>query len=65
MIGYDPARQLLEVMFKGGRVYRYHDVPDGNAHDLMHADSVGKYFAANIKSVYRFDRMEDEATDGN
>ena len=53
-VGYDPETQELEVTFKKGRSYTYEGVPQAEYDNLVSAQSVGKYFAANIKNVYRF-----------
>lgn len=52
-IGYDPEAQTLDVEFKTGATYTYGGVPQSEYDNLMSAQSVGKYFAANIKNVYR------------
>lgn len=52
-VGYDPETQTLEVEFNNGRVYNYGGVPQSEFDNMMQAQSVGKYFAANIKNVYR------------
>jgi len=50
-VGYDPETQNMEVEFKGGGVYTYHDV-DKAAHDaFINAESIGKHFHANIRSL--------------
>lgn len=53
MVGYDEDTKQLAVMFNNGRTYRYGGVPAGEAENLMSAQSVGRYFADNIKNVYR------------
>lgn len=52
-VGYDPETQELEVTFNQGRSYTYEGVPQAEYDNLVSAQSVGKYFAANIKNVYR------------
>lgn len=64
-VGYDPTKQVLEIQFKRGKgpdavpgdVYRYFDVPETEYDNLMAAESKGKYFAANIKNVFRFEKQ--------
>jgi hypothetical protein len=51
-IGYDPASQLLEVEFSQGAVYEYREVSAAAHQALMGAESIGRYFAANIKGHY-------------
>lgn len=53
-IGYDDATSELYITFRNsGRTYKYADVPSGEYHMLETADSVGSYFANNIKNQYR------------
>jgi hypothetical protein len=51
-VGYDPDSETLEVEFKGTGVYQYFNVPTFMHERLMGADSVGKFFNAEIKNVY-------------
>lgn len=50
-IGYDPATSTLEIEFKSGEVWQYHQVPK-NVYYEMISDSIGKYFQAHIKGQY-------------
>ena len=52
-IGYDDEQQELTIQFNNGREYSYGGVPASEFDNLRSAQSVGKYFAANIKGVYR------------
>lgn len=52
-VGYDDKSCILEIEFKGGRTYRYADVPPEEHRSLMAASSHGKYFAANVRDRYR------------
>jgi len=55
-VGYDAPERVLEVEFKKGGVYRYKGVSQ-NTHDgLMAAESKGKYFYANIRNVYEWEK---------
>lgn len=56
-VGYDPQTSTLEVMFHGGNVYQYFDVPEHHYHGLISADSVGGYLNNNIKGVFRYARL--------
>lgn len=56
-IGYDNETQTLEIMFHSGAVYQYADVPYNIYHDLMLAESHGKYFNQHIKNTYRYVRI--------
>lgn len=57
-IGYDPATQTLEVEFVGGRIYHYFEFPPEKFEEMQAADSVGKFFNANCKTL-AFQRMPD------
>ena len=52
-VRYDDERNLLEVHFHNGRVYRYLDVPPDEHEALIHADSVGRYFNQEIRTRYK------------
>jgi hypothetical protein len=51
-IGYEDTD--LEVTFKGGSTYRYSKVPKSVYDELMSAESIGSYFAKNIKNNYTY-----------
>ena len=57
-VGYDEFLLVLEIEFKSGAVYRYYGVPSEVHHELINAESVGKYFNANVKSKYNFLKVE-------
>lgn len=56
-VGYDAAKQILEIEFNHGGIYQYSDVPQEVYNELMRADSLGRYFANKIKNNYEFERM--------
>jgi KTSC domain-containing protein len=56
-VGYDSTRQLLEIEFASGEIYRYYQVPVNVHRELMAADSHGRYFIANIRPRYGFVRI--------
>ena len=56
-IGYDAAKEILEIEFNHGGVYQYFDVPENVYKELMNAESHGKYFAAHIKDNYDFEKI--------
>ncbi len=63
-IGYDAAERLLEVEFRGGRVYRYRGVePDMHA-QFMKADSYGQFLFAYINGHYRYEKVTENAETG-
>ena len=49
----------LMVQFKGGGRYVYSDVDVETIVDLTLADSVGSFFARNIKDIHEFKRLDD------
>jgi hypothetical protein len=51
---YSPDRLLLEIEFRSGDIYRYFDVPPRIYHDLLAAESKGRYFNANIRKRFSF-----------
>jgi len=53
IIGYDREKQMLEIAFRGGGVYRYHGVPETIYQRLMESSSHGLYFNREIKDKYR------------
>lgn len=55
-VGYDRDRMVLEIEVAGGAIYRYFDVPESTFRQLMGAESLGKYYNANIRSGYRHER---------
>jgi len=57
-VGYDPDRNILELEFTGGEVYRYFDVPPELHVGLMTAVSHGAFFAAHIRDAgFEFERV--------
>lgn len=51
-VGYDPELETLEIQFKHGVVYQYFNVPAFMHERLMTADSLGRFFNAEIKGHY-------------
>lgn len=56
-VGYDSSKDLLEIAFKGGRVYQYTGVPESIYRGLMGAASHGKYFHRHIENSYPYTRI--------
>ena len=52
-LGYDSTTSTLEVEFKSGDVWQYEGVDLQTYNSLRLADSIGKYFLANIKGKYK------------
>lgn len=55
-VGYDPDAKTLEIEFKDGSVYHYHNVESDTHVGLMSAKSHGQYIHANIKGSYKFSK---------
>lgn len=51
-IGYDRELETLEVQFTHGGVYQYFNVPAFMYERLLTADSLGRFFNAEIKGHY-------------
>ena len=56
-VGYDAYSQTLEIEFNNGGVYQYSGVPESVYEGMMGADSKGKYFHANIKNTYPYNKF--------
>jgi KTSC domain-containing protein len=52
-VGYDEAAQTLEIEFHSGAVYRYFKVPPTIYHELLDADSKGRFYNQNIRRHFR------------
>lgn len=51
-IGHDPDANELHVKFASGQTHIYENVGAATHAALMAADSIGKYFHANIRSAF-------------
>lgn len=58
--GYDQATQQLEIEFKGGRLYRYFDVPPGVYDFLLRTPSKGGFINRMIEGKYRYEEHKPE-----
>jgi hypothetical protein len=56
-VGFDREAMVLEVEFHSGGIYQYFGVPEHVYANLVEASSLGQYFNANIKNVYRWRRV--------
>lgn len=50
-VRYDPVLQQLDVRFKSGGEWTYPGVDQPTFDSMLSADSVGKFFHANIRSL--------------
>jgi len=48
----DPETGVIEIRFKGGKVYSYPDVPEDEYNSFANASSVGSHFHHRIKCRY-------------
>ncbi len=56
-VGYDSSTMTLEIEFKSGGIYQYYGVPKEVYEQLLAASSLGKFFHANIRNVYRYGKI--------
>jgi lysyl-tRNA synthetase class 2 len=56
-LGYDPKTATLEIIFTGGGIYIFRNVPRYVYYGLRAAVSKGGYFRAHIMGRYRHDRL--------
>lgn len=56
-VGYDKKVKSLEILFLSGGTYQYDDVPYRVFKELVHADSVGRYFHHHIKFNYSYTKQ--------
>lgn len=52
-VGYDESTKTLTIRFKSGSTHSYADVDKLTYERLLSAQSVGKYFHANIRSKFK------------
>jgi hypothetical protein len=53
-VAYDPEREILEVEFPDGDVYRYFDVSAEEYADLRTAESFGEHLNHQIKPFHEY-----------
>lgn len=58
-IGYDADTQTLGIKFSSGTVYHYAGVPKDVYDDFVNAESIGRFFAMNIRSHYEHAKVEE------
>lgn len=54
---YAQAEQTLYLRFRSGDVYRYFDFPPERFQELLAAESKGRYFLAEIRDQFRYERL--------
>ena len=60
-VGYDAGKQMLEIEFRSGAIYRYLEVPEEIHKRLLAAESKGHFFGANIRNKFRSERVKPPA----
>jgi hypothetical protein len=58
-VGYNPIEKTLEVAFRGGKVYRYFDVPETTYYQMLLSDSIGRFINTQIKTSFDFREVEN------
>lgn len=54
-VAYEFDDKTLLIKFHGSKdTYHYMDVPEGLVHDLLGAESVGKFFSSNVKGHFSY-----------
>ena len=56
-VGYDETLSLLELEFRSGDLYQYFGPPSRIHHELMTADSKGRFFNQNIRDCFPYVRL--------
>lgn len=56
-VGYDEDKLSLMVMFKGGALYEYKNVPPSVHQALIGSDSVGQYLNMMVKPQFEYERV--------
>ena len=56
-VAYDPEKQILNLRFRTGEVYRYFEFSGADYRAFLNAESRGKYFLANIRDQFRCERL--------
>jgi hypothetical protein len=57
-VGYDEDREVLEVEFMSGAVYRYLGVSEDAFDRFLAAPSKGTYFNRHIRDAYPWEQVE-------
>jgi len=54
---YDAENRILYLRFRSGDVYRYFAFPPEQYQQFLDAESRGRYFLANIRNQFRYERL--------
>jgi len=55
--GYDEDSRTLQIEFKNGAMYKYGSVPPEVFIEFVRSESKGKFFLAEIKDKYTYERV--------
>ena len=64
-VGYSKRRQILEIEFLNGAIYRYFSVPRSAYHHFMAAESKARYYDQHIKGNFRSLRVRRWQTEAS
>jgi hypothetical protein len=53
-VGYDEEQQIMEIVFRDGRVYHFLEVPPERVLSLLRAESKGRFFNSEIKPNFGY-----------
>ena len=56
-IGYDVEQRILEIVFTGGGIYQFHNVPPIIFNGFAASRSKGSYFQERIRGRFRHERL--------
>lgn len=59
-IAYIDGERSLIVMFKTGKYYKYFNVNRSVYESMLTAESVGKFFSANVRTKYKYEELKPE-----
>lgn len=62
--GFPVGQVCVEFGSSPGRAYRYENVPEALYRDLKGSESVGGFFARNIRGRFEAEKIEVEPDDG-
>ena len=54
---HDAENRILYLRFRSGDVYRYFAFPPEQYQQFLDAESRGRYFLANIRNQFRYERL--------
>ena len=63
--GVEMKGETLTVHFNSGKAYTYDGVPETMMREMIDADSVGNYFATNIRPNFTGTLLTEDEDNGN